>query len=274
MSLVSLLSDEAVTDSGEVITRTLSPMTPDTQLDLLVHFFSAAERAEEVIVKAVASAWLYLVTHSIWQTRFPTLESFQLFINFVESVEPFLSRNDILATRFFSNCNTIISRWGMDPRTDWPLGMNPQPMSGVLARKLASLSLMATYEHVLPLLQFQIKERQSTPYALKSTSVCTRDVTAVIQVIQNRISLQRTNASSAVYPYSRVAQSVFTQFFATKSSTFVSGRECIVGPGRISFVKLIYIVNSRTVASFFPTRISLLFGQPRVRRICLSISFT
>jgi hypothetical protein len=274
MSLVSLLSDEAVTDSGEVITRTLSPMTPDTQLDLLVHFFSAAEQAEEVFVKAVASAWLYLVTHSIWQARFPTLESFQLFINFVESVEPFLTRNDILATRCVSDCSTIMSRWGMDPGTDWPHGMNPQPMSGLLARKLNSLSRIATYENVLPLLQFQIKERQSIPYVKKSTSICPRDVTAVIQVIQNRISLQRTNASSAIYPYSRVPQSVFTPFVGTKFSTFVPGRECIVRPGRISFVKLIYIVNSRTVASFFPTRISLLFGQPRVRRICLSVSFT
>jgi hypothetical protein len=183
MSLLSTVANRESENPAEIIGETLRAMEPTERLDALIDLFNSANVMDERVAHSVAAAWAYLVDHSVWASRFPRLDIFEQYINFTDAIEPFIDKDEQLTRRTITICDKIQSSWGMDPRTDFPVDINPRHISQRLARELQRLSTVCLYEDALPLLRSEIANRLSILQRSKEPYLQAIDVSNVIQSV-------------------------------------------------------------------------------------------
>ncbi len=124
MSLLTLINTVKPVDIASFLQTTLSPLPPSQQLDHLLGFLNSANDAEEILSHSVSHAWSYLVQHSLWSSRYSSLDLFRADIAYDTAILPFIERSN-------SNYNKL-DRYIRIIKRNWHIAHTDKPLSTVL----------------------------------------------------------------------------------------------------------------------------------------------
>ena len=124
MSLVALVNAIKPVDITSFLQATLSHLPPSQQLDHLLGFLNSANEVEEILSHSVSYAWSYLLEHSLWSSRYTSLDQLRADIAYDTAILPFIQRSK-------GNYNKI-DRYIRKIKRNWRIQYTDKPLSAIL----------------------------------------------------------------------------------------------------------------------------------------------
>jgi hypothetical protein len=177
------------------------PMTKRLQevQDLLL----AISEADGLVAEIASKIWIYVMTHKLWQSKYPSLEAFKESIAYDVTVHELLKRYGVLTTREQGFARSILANWQSLPFDALPTELHPPKFGRDLLQFLSRLSKICSLDRAVVLLKEQVQKRQSlagpSSYSKLRTYLTAADVMHVYQDLKSRMALEDNQLEGSRY---------------------------------------------------------------------------
>ncbi len=147
--------------------------------------------AEGLVAEIASKVWTYVMTHKLWESKYPSLEAFKESIAYDVTIHELLKRYGVLTAREQGFARSILANWQSLPFDALPIELHPPKFSRDLLQFLSRLSKICSLDKAIVLLKEQVRKRQSlagpTSYSKLRTHIITVDVMHVYQDLQSQM---------------------------------------------------------------------------------------
>jgi hypothetical protein len=119
----------------------------------------AISEADGLVAEIASKVWIYVMTHKLWESKYPSLEAFKESIAYDVTTHELLKRHGVLSTRQQAYARTILENWQSLPFDALPAELHPPKFSRNLLQLLCGLSKICSLDKAIVLLKEQVRLR-------------------------------------------------------------------------------------------------------------------
>lgn len=158
------------------------------------HLLLAISEADGLVVEIASNIWTYIMTHRLWEPKYPSLEAFKDSIAYDATIHEMLKRHGMLADRHQAYARSILANWQSLPFEALPAELHPPKFSKNLLQYLSRLSKICSLDKAIVLLKEQVRLRQLSvgPYSYSKLKayIIVDDVMQVCEDLQFQMAYE------------------------------------------------------------------------------------
>ena len=188
----SIINNHTSVTIEQQLTNHLDGIPRTKRLQEVQDLLLAISEADGLVAEIASKVWTYVMTHKLWESKYPSLEAFKESIAYDVTVHELLKRYGVLTTREQGFARSILANWKSLPFDALPAELHPPKFGRDLLQFLSRLSKICSLEKAIVLLQEEVRRRQSlagpTSYSKLRTYITAVDVMHIYQDLQSPIA--------------------------------------------------------------------------------------
>jgi hypothetical protein len=153
--------------------------------------------ADDLVAEIASKIWKYVMTHKLWESKYPSLESFKESIAYDDTTHELLQRHNVLHQRHQAYSRSIFENWQSLPLDALPADLHPPKFSRNLLQLLSGLSQICPLNKAIVLLKEQVQRRglSAGPFSYSAinklkTYIIVEDVREVVKDLKSQMALE------------------------------------------------------------------------------------
>ena len=192
--IASIVNNDTGLTTEQLLQSYLEGIPVAMRLQRVQDLLLAISEADSLIAEIASNVWVYIMSHRLWESKYPSLEAFKDSIAYGVSIDQMLKRNNILNIRQRADCRGIVANWGSSPFEALPADLLPPKYSRDFFQHLHRLSKICSLDKAVTLLKEQVHQRywvtrraRRVSYITLREHIIVTDITHVYQKLKLQI---------------------------------------------------------------------------------------
>ena len=188
----SIINNHTSITIEQQLTSHLDGIPKAKQLRQVQDLLLAISGADGLVAEIASKVWTYIMTHKLWEPKYPSLEAFKNSIAYDATIHEMLKRHSMFTERQQAYARSILANWQSLPFDALPVELQPPKFSKHLLQFLSQLSKICSLDKAIVLLKEQVQQRQllagPSSYSKLKSYIIVTDVIHVCEDLQFQIA--------------------------------------------------------------------------------------
>jgi hypothetical protein len=155
-----IIKNHASITIEQQLTNHLDGIPRTKRLQQVQELLLVISEADGLVAEIASKVWMYVMTHKLWESKYPSLEAFKESIAYDVTIHELLKRYGVQSVRQQAYAQSILANWQSLPFDALPAELHPPKFSRNLLQLLSGLSKICPLDKAIVLLKEQVQRRR------------------------------------------------------------------------------------------------------------------